>query len=347
MTKYFFDLNYTLANEDTTYEYEVAKKLKVKKILTIGGSGARSLPFLALDELKELYISDISEAQHALIKLKLTSIKKLERTECMAFWTTHQKSLRDELLEKMNPPKELREFYQFFNTKDSDIPILYWGKWERTFRTFSKLVKFFFSEKVRRGVFEAQDSYAFYQKHINNFRWKLILALVGNKAIFNSLLYKGDFVKKNIQKTYFDFYSEAFERLFKLEIKKSHFLQLCFFGEVIYHEGLPIEFREDIFEKIKSSDIQISFSKDPIFSHKFDVDFISLSDVPSYLKEDMEKNYLNYLASSQPLYIAERYYLRRPEVDTGQYQDISDEFKNLAKEELVQMYEIKLWKLER
>src|SRR5690606_18666120 len=115
------------------------------------------------------------------------------------------------------------------------------------------------------------------------------------------LLYKGDFVKKNIQKTYFDFYSEAFERLFKLEIKKSHFLQLCFFGEVIYHEGLPIEFREDIFEKIKSSDIQISFSKDPIFSHKFDVDFISLSDVPSYLKEDMEKNYLNYLASSQPL----------------------------------------------
>lgn len=345
MTKFFFDLNYTLANEDTTYEYEVAKSLGAQKILSIGGSGARCLPFLALDNLESLFISDISESQHALIKLKLESIKKLERSECIEFWSTRDKKLRGELFDKINPPSELIQFYQFFNAVNSYIPVFYWGKWEKTFRAFSKLVRIFFSENKRRGLFEASDSFEYYQKYINNFRWKLILAIVGNKAIFNSLLYKGDFVQKNINKSYFDFYFEAFERLFRLEIKKSHFLQLCFFGEVIYEEGLPIEFREDIFEKIKLSKAEISFSQDPIFKVPSEVDFISLSDVPSYLKGDLEREYLNKLACSGPLYIAERYYLRKPEVDTSLYQDISYEFEELARKELVQMYDIKLWKL--
>ena len=46
MKEYFYDLNYTLANEDTTLEYEMVKELKPKFVLSVCGSGGRALPLI-------------------------------------------------------------------------------------------------------------------------------------------------------------------------------------------------------------------------------------------------------------------------------------------------------------
>jgi hypothetical protein len=47
-----------MANDDTTLEYKLAQKIEAKNILTVGGSGSRCLPFLALP-INQLKIVDV------------------------------------------------------------------------------------------------------------------------------------------------------------------------------------------------------------------------------------------------------------------------------------------------
>ncbi len=42
----------------------------------------------------------------------------------------------------------------------------------------------------------------------------MLVKVIGNRATFNALLYKGDFIKKNVEQSYYDYYSEAFKKLF-------------------------------------------------------------------------------------------------------------------------------------
>ena len=42
--KYFKSLNYSLGNEDTTFEVEMVKKLNPKKVLAVAGSGCHDVP---------------------------------------------------------------------------------------------------------------------------------------------------------------------------------------------------------------------------------------------------------------------------------------------------------------
>lgn len=343
MTKYFQDLNYSMANEDTNFEFEVVKKNNYKTILGVGGSGARVIPFLALG-INKLTISDISKSQLLFIELKLLAIKELSHKEFLDFYLSSDKNLRETIFKKLSFKDELSKFFYQLQKTSSDIPMFFWGKWEKTFKIFSMILKTFFSEKTRIGLFEAKDPYEYYKKNIKGFRWNLVLSLAGNKAVFNSLLYKGDFVKKNIEISYFDFYFQAFERLFRLDVKKSHFLQLCFFGDIKYHAGLPLEFQKDVFDKIKLTETSVEYVNAPFYEIKGEYDFISLSDVPSYLDGELEKEYLSILAKNNPKCIVERYYLRRPEVDSHLYLDKSSEYTELSQKELVQMYEIKVWK---
>lgn len=344
MSEYFQQLNYTMANEDTNLEFDMVKDLKLKSILTVGGSGSRSLPFLGLP-IERLKIVDVSPLQIKLIQFKLETIKQLTREEAIAFWHGEDQQKRKKILSALKLSEDLKEFIssQMELNGDDSAP-LYWGKWEKTFQKFAKLAGLLYSEETRRGLFSATDSYAYYKKNIKNWRWSLILKIVGNSSIFNSLLYKGHFIKKNSKLSYFEYYGEAFERLFKLDIKRSHFLQLCFFGRVHLEEALPIEFRAEVFQAIKNSTVTPTYHQGSIFesgSEKFD--FISLSDVPSYLGGDIEKNYLQIMKEELAPngVIINRYYLRVPEnMNLDGLKDVSHEFSSLSDKELVQMYQV-------
>jgi S-adenosylmethionine-diacylglycerol 3-amino-3-carboxypropyl transferase len=229
--KYFHQLNYTMANEDTHLEFEMIKALESKSILTIGGSGSRALPFLALP-VENLKIVDVSLLQVKLIQFKLETIRQLSRADALKFWIGEEPEARRNIVSKMKLDSDLKDFIDTQLDLNGDkSPPLYWGKWEKTFLTFSKIASFLYNEKTRRDLFDSKDPLGFYQKNIKGIKWTLLLRLVGNSAIFNSLLYKGHFIKKNSELSYFDYYQRSFERLFALDIKRSHFLQICFFWQ--------------------------------------------------------------------------------------------------------------------
>ena len=345
---YFQSLNYSMANEDTTLEYELAKTLNAKNILTIGGSGSRSLPFLALP-LEQLTIVDVSVDQLLLIELKLETIRQLSHADALSFWTDDSAEVRQAIFNKLKLPPKFHDFFKFHSDNNPASAPLYWGKWEKTFQTFSKLTKVMFSKKIRYGLFSAPHPYEFYQKNIEGRKWNLLLKIVGNKAMFNSLLYKGSFIQKNSPLSFFDYYFRAFDRLFNLDIKKSHFLQLCFCGKVIFPEALPIEFSPEIFKKIKASKIEPTYQQGSVFERKETTkyDLVSLSDVPSYLSGDMEKNYLQVLSPNVSIngVVVNRFYLRTPEkTETNGFQEITKDYKSLTVQELVQMYTVQILK---
>jgi S-adenosylmethionine-diacylglycerol 3-amino-3-carboxypropyl transferase len=346
MKQYFEQLNYSMANEDTTLEYLMAHELKAQRILAVGGSGSRSLPFLALP-IKELRIVDVSQDQIYFIKVKLETIRKLTREECITFWTGVSYETRRRLFEKLELSPSLYTFFDYHLIANQTLPPLYWGKWERTFHTFSKLTAFFFSEDVRKGLFEATNPFSYFKENIEGWKWSLLLKIVGNKAMFNSLLYKGSFIKKNSPLSYFEYYRQAFERLFQLNIKRSHFLQLCFFGKLIYNEGLPIEFSEDLFDKIKHASIEPIWETGSIFNRNEGThyDLISLSDVPSYLEGEIERGYIQSLKKNLSAggFIINRHYLRQPEeTNKSDFRDVTTDFKELILQELVQMYDVEI-----
>ena len=73
--KYFKSLNYSLANEDTWPEVRLMRKWKPKKILSVAGSGGRSLPLLAGNP-ESLHVVDLSEEQLWLGSLREETIRK-------------------------------------------------------------------------------------------------------------------------------------------------------------------------------------------------------------------------------------------------------------------------------
>src|SRR5690606_20261335 len=131
-----------------------------RNILAVGGSGSRSLPFLALP-IEGLTIVDVSSDQIHLIELKLETIRQLSHADALAFWTDESKEVRDEIFSKLSLPEKFKEFYRFQSEHSPNSAPLYWGKWEKTFQTFSKLTKMMFSEKIREGLFTADNPYEF------------------------------------------------------------------------------------------------------------------------------------------------------------------------------------------
>lgn len=348
MQHYFQSLNYSMANEDTTLEYELVRSLRSKKVLTVGGSGSRALPFLALP-IDELTIVDVSPDQLILIELKLETIKQLEHKEAVQFWTSEDGKLRSQIFSKLNLSSKLQEFYQFHLSLNPKNPPLYWGKWEKTFKTFSKITGFFFSQKLKEALFFSDKPYKFFEEHIKGFKWDTMLRLIGNKAMFNSILYKGSFIQKNSKLTYFEYYSEAFERLFRLDIKRSHFLQLCLCGKVVREEALPIEFDPILFERIKHSKVIPRYENGSIFERpeSTEYDFVSLSDVPSYLSGEIEKNYLQMTRKNMANQgvVVNRFYLRVTEnTDQTGFEEITSQHSGIISQELVQMYQVQILK---
>ena len=356
--EYFYDLNYSLANEDTAFERSIVLKNMPSKILSVCGSGSRCFPLLH-SKAKELHIVDLSIQQLHLARLREQTIKKLGHGEFLKFWgyapyTVNQNcTWRREVFDVFKLDHDARKYLTSLFEKLNWSSPLYYGKWERTFIFFSKVVKKILGSKTVEKIFSfetLEDQQDYMDNKFPSLRWMLILTILGNKAMFNALLYKGDFIKKNINESYIHYYSKAFSHLMrKVLTRKSFFLQLCFLGKIKYAEGNLIEANKDCFEMMKESlrTCQIYYHQNDLLSeinnHK-NLDFISLSDVPSYFSGQTEMDFIQNLkpALSENALVVNRNYLRIPEANRSGFEDLISDFCEEQKNEGVQMYRIEV-----
>ncbi len=162
MNNYFQGFNYSLANEDNFLEINLAKSLRSKNILTIAGSGNRSL-FLSSIKPDNLTIIDTSKKQLDYCKYKERLVKK----------------------------NNLEQYWRVLNEGP-----LYLGNYEQTLIKYSKIIKLIVGKKHLEKLcsfnsIEEQQEY--YRNFILRTKLRLALRLVGNPFVMNLLLYKGNF----------------------------------------------------------------------------------------------------------------------------------------------------------
>src|SRR5690242_14647125 len=129
--KHFFGLNYTLANEDSSFEHSLLKP-GMNHICSIAGSGGRVIPLLMATP-KRLTSCDVSQDQLYLTELRIESIRNLDHLEYLQFWSYPSFScsaeLRKTLFQKIAFPLlgpelqvlslEAREYFiRFFEMTD-------------------------------------------------------------------------------------------------------------------------------------------------------------------------------------------------------------------------------------
>lgn len=355
--KYFSGLNYTLGNEDTAVEIELIKKLKPKKIFSICGSGGRSLPLMHKDA-QELSLSDLSQEQLYLAQLRLSTYKDLSFEEFLLFWgyypygANDNTAQRKELFYRLDLRPEARDFFTKVFHEVEFESLLYLGKWERTFAVFAKITSVLLGRDYDRILrFDnLEEQIHYYRTSFPMKRWKAMIQILGNKATFNALLYKGDFITKNSPLSHFDYYFQAFERLFTRDLaQKSFFLQLCFYGKIKSLPGVPVEAHQESHERIKASECHVECLKEDFVSYLSkgtkQYDFLSLSDVPSYFQGELERDYMQKIKPGllPGAIIVTRYYLRKSDCDLSGYLDITDSHIKLIELEKVQMYEIRIY----
>ncbi len=358
---YFSSLNYSLANEDTTLEYELVKSLKSEKVFSITGSGARFIPLIT-DSVKHLTYVDMCKEQLLLAELKLATYRDFTYEEFAKFWTFapyHEDQfhdLRRGLFGRLILSEDCRSYFLELFTQKSWGNILYEGKWEKTFQALYKINRLILGKKMGRIFFckTLDEQKEFYKKDFPLKRWHFVIRLLGNKKVFDALLYKGHFVRKNVAEGYFDYYKKAFDNLFTTDLaRSSFFLNLCFFGKVVFPEGNTLDGQESIFNQVKrkliedqlgleSLNLDLTKASEKLIGCNYD--FISLSDVPSYFSGELERDFLQKLKPilKKGAIVVLRYYLRVAQANEQGYEDVTSQYQELIKNEKVQMYRVKI-----
>lgn len=357
-SRYFTGLNYTLGNEDTSVEIGLIKKLKPKAIFSICGSGGRSLPLMH-EEAELLSLSDLSREQLMLAELRLCSYRELSLQDFLLFWgyfpysDNNHKGKRRELFTRLNLSSAAYAFFSQVYHETGYESLLYLGKWERTFQVFANINKVLLAPHHDRIMcFDSlEEQIYFYQHFFPVNRWKALIHLLGNKTMFNALLYKGDFIQKNSPLSHFDYYYQAFERLFTRDLaQKSFFLHLCFYGKIQSLGGVPVEANSESHARVAKSKTTVEYLQEDFIKvlsrgdKKYD--FLSLSDVPSYFSGEVERNFMQVIRPglNNGAVIVIRYYLRIAGCALDGFEDITGDYKDLIEAEKVQMYDIRVYR---
>lgn len=355
---YFNNLNYTLGNEDSSLEFRLLPQ-NTNHVFAVAGSGSRILPLLAKHP-KYLTCVDISYPQLYLTELRIETLRSLEFEEFLAFWSYPPESYTPEQRKKtfngvhLSKPAS-RYLTQIFVENDWES-LLYLGRWEKTFNKLSKINRLITGRKAL-ALFEQKESKIYSNYLRNKFphkAWALAIFLFGNATVFNMLLYKGHFPKKNIPDKLHKFYSKSLNKLFSQSLARNNFLlQLLFFGRLQFPEGNPIECNKNVFSSAKQgikkahiSYIQGDFIEEIAKTDRH-IDFLSFSDIVSYFDGDAEKTFLQKIHQSLSLncILVLRYYLRVPElIDLEGYEEVTESHRELINQEKTQMYLIKILK---
>jgi len=363
---YFQSLNYSIANEDVSFELSICRQHKPKKILAICGSGARFLP-LASTQPQRITALDLAPQQLALAELREVMMKKVPLDDYLKFFgyppydTDQHKEERQTIFQSLALQPATREYFLNLFIKLQWQGLLYQGRWEKTFIAIPKLLRKWVGTRYD-AIFNFQDQKQqdeFFTKKLRDPLWKLlpgaVLFFIGNATFFNAVLYRGSFVRKNISGSYLDFYSGVFRRLFANGLtRENFFLQICFLGKLKFPEGNPPEVHAAIYaasQEALQQGTQIDRIQNDVLNFAQETseryDFVSLSNVPSYFSGPPEQNYLQVLAKclNPNALVVVRCYLRIPEnTDTQGYEDLSAQYQELAAKEKMQVYRIIVYK---
>lgn len=350
-------LNYTLANEDSAVELAILPP-GLPHLACVAGSGGRVLPLFA-GSPERVSCIDVSPEQLMLTELRVEAARILSRLEFLGFFgypggEAHFDD-RQRLFASLELTAPTREFFAGYFAAIGWQSLLYLGRWEKTFKTISRIVQSMVGERVLE-IFDKKtkaEQRRFLVDGFPDLRWRMALFALGNSALFNALLYKGHFPSNNVASSYFRFYEEAFNRIFaKTLARENFFLQVVLYGELRHPEGNPVECQPGVYERVQQGirGAKVSYHAqnvvDWVKGADARVDFLSFSDVPSYFSDHLASSFMQDIAArmGKGSLTVVRSYMHRPlNVDLTGYRDVTERYAAAIDAEKTQMYFIDVY----
>lgn len=234
---------------------------------------------------------DISFPQIALAKLKKEVFNSLSYEEMLEFMGVIKSDKRVEIYDKIreNLDKEVKKYWDF-NKEAIKNGIIHIGKFEKFFKIFrEKILPFVHNKKRIEKLLEKksrQERIDYYDRHWNNFRWKLMFKLFFSKYIVGKLGRDKEFFRyaeKNISEE-----MKERSRYALCELNPCENPYICYILTGNYRlEHLPYFLREENFENIKKNLHKLEIVQNSVEEYLDGIDFkinkFNLSDIFEYM----------------------------------------------------------------
>ncbi len=335
MGKYFTGLNYSLANEDN--RIESALSTHSKNILAVCGSGARAFSLIH-DNLENLTIVDISQAQLDYARFKQELIKVMSFDEYLTFMGLKDANLIDRI-SIFKKYQHIDWVYQYFQQIPMDMlasGFVYSGRWESFLIKLGALITTLTGyENFPMDFEDRAHAFRFWPEK----RLKVLINILAHPVLLNKLLYKGQMISLNnyhLGEFLINNFKQCF---FEKDPKFSFFHQMLFLGKIKFPEAYPLEFQRGTFEQIKNFKGRVSFVKTNLLDaiEQFKFDFASLSNVASYFdvksKQQFEKALLKSLLVNSKQQIVLRSFLRPDPITLTELNPYLDQQQSLIAEQ--------------
>ncbi|MBC3206143.1 DUF3419 family protein [Pseudomonas sp. SWRI111] len=355
MADYFERLNYSLGDEDAALEHEIVPE-HARHVVDVAGCGSRLLPLLARCPAR-LTCADISAPQLAFTRLRLALLEQADHESFMDFMGYRPDTSitrRQSVFRQLDLPlADRRWLADLFQSSHWHAPI-YLGAFEQTLRRLAR-INALVTGKAGRGIFQCCDlgeQSDYYRRRFPLRRWKAVIGLLGNAAVLNSLLYRGAFPANNLGISSRKVYLDIFHALFTTQVvRESFFLQMLFFGELRYPQGYPLECDPQIFQSAREAlkQCRVSVVQGDIVdcvAACTDVDFVSLSDVPSFLPDATAATVLQRLrpALAEHALTVMRGHLRVVRPDCEGFRDVSSQYHEAIAREKTQLWRVQVYR---
>lgn len=349
-------LNYTIGDEDNRLEWEVLPA-GVASVLAVAGSGGRIVPLLARRPGR-LTCVDVSPPQLHLTELRLAALAALELRDYCAFFgfpggdSTPAARERTFARLPLSPPAQ--SFLAGWLAAAGWAPPAYLGRFEGMLATLSRINRLFTGRAGQR-LFAARtldEQRAYLADGFPHRAFKAVLLLLGNAAVLNSLLYRGDLPKKNLPGSAYSFYRSAFARLFSdCLARESYFLQMVFLGALHHPEGNPAECDPEIFAAARAAlaTTEIALVQADVLEQARalgpGLDFVSISDVPTFYRDRRERSFLQELRPSlRPgARVVSRAHLHVCDPDTTGFAVTTSSFAGALRRERTQLWHTQIY----
>lgn len=255
---------------------------------------------------KKVVALDISFPQIALAKLKKEVFNSLSYEEMLEFMGVIKSDKRVEKYDRIreNLDKEVKEYWDF-NKEAIEKGIIHTGKFEKFFKIFrEKILPFVHSKKRIEKLLEKksmQERMEYYDKHWNNFRWKLMFKLFFSKYIVGKLGRDKEFFRyaeKNISE---EMKERSRYALCELNPYENPYINYILTGNY-RKDCLPYFLRKENFDKIRKNLHKVEILQSSVEEYLDQIDFkinkFNLSDIFEYMSAEnysklMEKIYGN------------------------------------------------------
>ena len=249
---------------------------------------------------------DISFPQIALAKLKKEVFNSFSYDEMLEFMGVTKSDRRIEMYDRIkeNLDKEVKEYWDF-NREAIENGIIHTGKFEKFFKIFrEKILPFVHNRKRVEKLLEdkpEQERVDYYDKHWNNFRWKLMFKLFFSKYIVGKLGRDKEFFRyaeKNISE---EMKERSRYALCELSPHENPYINYILTGNY-RKDCLPYFLRKENFDKIRKNLHKVEIIQSSVEEYLDNIDYkinkFNLSDIFEYMSVEnysklMEKIYDN------------------------------------------------------